>query len=623
MKHLLTRRVLTSAAGVTALAVLLVCVNFIARAMYVRADLTADKIYSLSSGTRQMLKDLPEDVTLKLFYSRTIGNQDPYMKAYAERVKDLLREYQTYGRGAVSVETFDPAPDSDEEEWAQKFGVAGNPVNPLQPDELFYFGLVAEAANQHQTIAMLAPQRERFLEYDVSRLIYQVLNPRKKTVGIASSLKVAGSETPRFMMRMGPQDDAKPWVFVQELRKTYDVVTIGTNDTMIPPAVDVLLVIHPKNFPDELLFAIDQYVLGGGKTIIFVDPACSADSEDTGMGFRMPGASNLERLFSAWKIEVPNKAVLDMDNPTTVSMGANRAEPVPSWITVTGEMLNEDDVIAAQLNLLVIPVASHIRNLDAEQNTLTPLIMTSPNVMERDVFSSQGSVREAREGFVSANERFNLAARISGTFATAFPDGNPAAPGETNGVLRRAAQPATLIVIADVDLLADQFNFQEINVFGFKAYRPFNNNIDFVLNAVDQLSGDDNLISIRSRAKFERPFTVVKELERTAQERWLAHEQQLSEELQTLRGNLAELQAQRDDQQRFILTAEQQEKIEQFRQRQIEVAKQLKGVRKNLRKDIDELGLRLKLYNMALMPLGVCLFGIGLAVYRHYRVKQS
>jgi len=623
MKHLFTRRMLTSAAGIIVLAVLLVCVNLIARGIYARFDLTADKMYSLSRGTREMLKNLPEDVTLKLFYSRALGNQDAYIKAYAERVQDLLREYVNYGRGAVTLEVFDPTPDSDEEEWAQKYGVAGNPMNPLQADELFYFGLVAEAADQHQTIPLLTPQRERFLEYDISRLIYQVLNPRKKTVGIVSSLPVAGAQAPPLMMRMQPHNTAKPWVFVEELRKTYDVITIATNDTVIPPTVDVLLVIHPKNFPDELLFAIDQYVLGGGKTILFVDPACNADAEDAAMGFRLPSASNLDKLFSAWKLEVPRTAVLDMDNPTTVSLGGNRAEAVPSWITVTGDMLNQDDVTSAQLNLLVLPVASRVKNLDNEQNTLTPLIMTSKNVMEKDVFAAQGSVREAREGFVSANERFALAARVRGKFSTAFPHGTPGAPDETNGLLTVAVQPVTIIVVADVDLLADQYNFQEINVFGFKAYRPFNNNIDFVLNAVDQLAGDANLISIRSRAKFERPFTVVKELERKAQERWLAHERELSEELQTLRRQLAELQAQRDDQQRFILTAEQQQKIEQFRQRQIEVAKQLKDVRKNLRRDIDALGLRLKVYNMALVPLGVCLFGIGLALYRHYKVKQS
>lgn len=624
MKHLFTRRVVTSAAGLVILGVLLVCVNFVARQWYVRWDVTEDKAYSLSAGTRELLKNLPEDVTLKLFYSRELGNRDSYIKAYAERVQDLLREYVNYGRGAVSLEVYDPKPDSDEEEWAQKYGVVGNPVNPLQADEVFYFGLVAEAADQHQTIPFLAPQRERFLEYDISRLIYQVLNPRKKTVGIVSSLPVAGSEMPRFMMRMRrPEEQARPWVFVEELRKTYDVVTVSTNDTVIPPTVDVLLVIHPKNFPDTLLFAIDQYVLAGGKAIVFVDPACNVDAEDTGVGFKLPGASNLDKLFSAWKIEVPRTAVIDMDNPTTVSMGGNRAEAVPSWITVTGDMLNQDDVTSAELNLLVIPVASHVKNLDPTNTTFTALIRTSKNVMEKDVFAAQRSVRDLRDGFVSANEPFVLAARITGKFASAFPQGKPGAPEETNGVLKVAKQPATIVVVTDVDLLADQYNFQEINIFGFRAYRPFNNNIDFVLNVVDQLAGDPNLIAIRSRAKFERPFVVVKELERRAQERWLAHERELSEELQTLRRQLAELQAKRDDKQRFILTAEQQQKIEQFRQRQVEVAKQLKEVRKNLRRDIDALGLRLKIYNMAVVPFGVCMFGIGLALYRYYRVRQS
>lgn len=628
MKHLFTQRVLTSAIGILALAVILVCVNWAAKRFYWRGDITEDKLYSLSDGTKALLRDLPEDVTLKLFYSQNLAEQDPFIKAYAERVKDLLREYSQNSRGAVTVQFYDPKPDSDEEEWAQKYGVAGNPINPMVRDEMFYFGLVAEAVNRHKTIEILAPQRERFLEYDISRMIYEVLHPDKKTVGIISSLPVTGSQADDQMMMMmqqrrRPAEQKPAWVFVQELKKLYTVVAIQTNETEIAPEINVLLVIHPKQLPPALQYAIDQYVLAGGKAMIFVDPACNVDVADTGMGFQMPGASSLNTLLNAWGVDVPDgKVVLDMDSATMVSIGKNQAAKVPTWITVQGGMLNQNDVIAAQIERMVIPVGGCITRMRGVTNTFEALVSSSTNVMEKDTFTAQMGIEQMRQDFKSTGVAMPLAVKVTGKFASAFPAGGP---DGTNAavVLNVAAQPNTLIVVADVDLLADQFNFQEINMFGTRMYQPFNNNIDFVQNAVDQLCGDANLIAIRSRAKFQRPFVVVDELEKQAQQRWMDEEARLTKELQEVRQTLGELQTKKDESQRFIITDEQKTEIERFRQRQVEVAQNLKQVRKNLRKDIDKLGARVKFVNIAAVPIGVCLFGLGLAWYRHNKGRQS
>ncbi|NLF39712.1 hypothetical protein GX586_09720, partial [bacterium] len=472
---------------------------------------------------------------------------------------------------------------------------------------------------------VLDPGREEFLEYDVTRLIHETTHPERKVVGIMSSLPVMGSELPpQFMMMQQPQQEQKrPWVLVEELKKTYDVRTVPTNEFPIT-GVDILVVIHPKEFPQDAQFAIDQYVLGGGKALVFVDPFCNVDASDTGMGFRMPGSSDLNTLFNAWGIDVPaRKAVLDMDNGTTVAVGQGRAEKHPAWITVTRDLLDQNDVTCAQLNLMVIPVAGAIAPYGAVSNTIVPLIHTSANAGEVDSFNAQQPAAEIRKQFVPAHQPLTIAAKVSGVFNTAFPGGHPGGEGESNGYVKTAAAANTVLIVADVDLLADEFNFREINLFGMRAYQPFNNNMDFLMNAIDQLGGDENLISIRSRAKFQRPFTVVQGLERAAQERWLAKERELSEELQSVRMRLNELQTKKDTSQRFILSPEQQNEINDFQQRQLEIARDLKEVRKNLRKDIDALGLRLKFYNMALIPALVCLFGIGLALYRVYKVKQS
>ena len=624
MKHILTRKFLSSIAAVAVLFVIIVLVNYLAGQFYTRVDITEDKLYTLSSGTEKMVRDLPEDVTIKLFYSSSYPNQPPSLKNYASRVKDLLEEYANHSGASVHFETYDPKPDSTEEEWAQKYGLAGSPINPFEHDTLFYFGLVAEAVDQQAVIPFLDPQRERFLEYDVSRMIYEVTHPDKKKVAIMSSLPVTGTPPTPFMVPGQPRPEKKTaWVFVDELRKSFDVVDIATNATDIAKDIDLLVLIHPKQFSDETQFAIDQHVLNGGKAMFFVDPFCNVDARPSGMGFNMPGSSDLNKLFKAWGFEVPEKkGVIDMRHPTTVSIGSGRAEKTPAWITADEGMFDKNDIMCAQLDRLLFPVAGRVEKLESTDCEITPLVQTSTESMEQDVFDLLQGTEQIRKDFVASGEHMSLASKVRGTFKTAFPDG---APGEnsSNDYLKIAVRPNTIVVIADVDLLADQFNFQEIDFFGYKAHRPFNNNMDFVLNGVDQLCGDEELISIRSRAKFDKPFTVVDELEARAQEKWMAHEKELSAELQNVRMALRDMQAKKDESQRFIISAEQQKKIKEFENRQREIAKALKEVRKSLRKDIDELGFRLKFYNMALVPLCVCFFGIGLALHRYYKIKRS
>ena len=623
MNRFFSRNFLSSVVAVIALFIIIVFINFLSGKFYSRADITEDNLYTLSDGTLNMIKNLPEDVALKFFYSADLPNLPPALKNYAARVKDLLDEYVNNSDGNIQLEEFNPKPDSDAEEWAQKYGVAGSPLNPLDYENKFFFGVVAEAVDKHAAIPFLDPQREKFLEYDLSYLIFQVTHPEKKTVGIISSLPVTGTEAQPFVM--GAQSRPKPsppWVFVQELKKTFDVVEIETNAVALPKKLNLLLVIHPKDLAEETKFAIDQFVLNGGKAVFFVDPFCNVDTSSGPMGMSFPGSSELNDLFNAWGFDVPDKKiVVDMEHPTTVSIGRGRAEKSPAWITADVSMFNPDDIMCAELDRLLFPVAGFIKKLEKSNCEITPLVRTSKKAMKTDAFAAMRGNEEIVNNFVSENKQFTLAAKISGAFNSAFTNGAPKNVATTN-LLKTAVGSNTVVVIADVDLLADQFNFQELNIFGFTAHRPFNNNIDFVLNGADQLCGDDNLISIRSRAKFDRPFTVVDELERRAQQKWLDHEKELSAELQRVQQALNEMQMKKDKSQRFIISEEQQKKIQEFKQKQIEIAKQLKNVRKNLRKDIEDLGFRLKFYNMALVPILVCFFGIGLALYRRYKIKN-
>ena len=624
MKHLLTRKFFSSITAVIALFVIIVIVNLIAGKFYSRADITENHLYTLSQGTINMIKNLPDDVTLKFFYSKNFKDLPPAFKNYAARVNDLLEEYVNNSDGNIKLEKFDPTPDSDAEEWAQKYGVKGSAVNPLDFDNKFYFGIVAEAVDNHAVIPLLDPQREKYLEYDLSYLIYQVTHPEKKSIAVISSLPVTGTEGQPFVLGgKNSSPPSPPWVFVQELKKTFNVINVATNATELPDNINLLLVIHPKNLSEEIKFAIDQFVLNGGKAIFFVDPFCNVDTKIMSMGINIPESSDLNDLFIPWGFEVPDKKiVVDMYHPTTVSFGSGRAEKSPTWITADPSMFNPDEIMCAQLDRLLFPVAGHIVKSKNSKCDIVPLIHTSENSMTADAFSAMRGNDQIVKNFKSQNKKMTLAAKISGTFKSAFTNGAPKGSAVTN-VITVSKSTSAIVVIADVDMLADQFNFQELNIFGFTAHRPFNNNIDFVLNGADQLCGDDNLISIRSRSKFDRPFTVVDQLERQAQQKWLDHEKELSAELQRVQQALNSMQMKKDESQKFIISEEQQKKIDEFRQKQIQIAKQLKQVRKNLRKDIDNLGLKLKFYNMALVPLLVCLFGIGIAIYKHYKIKNN
>jgi ABC-type uncharacterized transport system involved in gliding motility auxiliary subunit len=311
-----------------------------------------------------------------------------------------------------------------------------------------------------------------------------------------------------------------------------------------------------------------------------------------------------------------------MDNATPVSIGRGRAERSPVWISISEENLNQDDPVSADLNLMVFPVAGYITDVPGVTNEIVPLVQSSANSSDVDAFAAQYGAEQIRQDFTPGMEPMTLAARVSGQFNSAFPDGPPAEGGPTNS-LEHSVDTSTIIIVADVDVLADQFNYRNVNFLGVVARQQFNNNSDFALNAIDQMGGDNNLIAIRSRKKFQRPFTVVEDLEREAQDRWQAKERELSQELQTVRQKLNELQAQKDESQRYVLSDEQRQQIELFRERQAEVSRELKEVQKNLSKDIDRLGYRLQFYNMALVPLGVCVFGLSFAFYRQAKVKRS
>lgn len=617
------KRTLLSTTGLITVFFILILINVLVSYANIRWDATQGKIYSLSEGTRHILADLKQPVNIKFFYSRSSRNIPEDIKLYASRVRDFLSEYGRASGGRIRIETYDPKPDSDEEEWAQKYGLR---AIQLPTGESIYCGLVFSAADQVDKIAFLDPDREPLLEYDITRMIQRMQSPTKKVIGVISSLPVFGNSP---YLSNGQQGEEGPWLFITELKKTYDVRAIPLSAQKIDPAPDLLLVIHPKGISMKLRYAIDQYVLSGHKAIVFVDPFCVSDTKQ--QSFMGPSNSSLPRLFEAWGISFdPSKVVADVDQSTPVMGRDNRVENSPVMISARDSAFNSKNVVTAELEKMLFPLAGAIQKIPKSPYDFEPLVRSGKDAGLIDAFKVGFGLDAVRKDFTSANRRFCLAAQVSGKFKTAFPDGPPAdkkgdkeTPKKSlSNEIKQSRKKTTVIVVGDADLLADRFYVQRGQFLGMMISRVFNDNLNFLSNACETLTGSNDLIALRSRGRYERPFTVVLALQQEAREKWLSKEKELMKEADAANRKLKELELRKQASQKLIIGPQQEAEIMKFRQKKLKIDQQLKDVRRNLRANIEALGNTLKAVNIFLMPLLVCLAGLCFAFYRNRRMKR-
>jgi len=616
-------RTVFSAGSALLVLVIVVLLNILLAHTTWRWDATEDHLYSLSDGTRTILGQLNQDVVIKVFYSKHVVDLPSHIKSFSQRVIDFLTEYEHYGKGRIKVEVYDPEPDSEEEEWAIKYGMKSVTLPSGEP---VYFGLVALAADQEAALPFIDPTQETRLEYDLTRLIARVQSAKRLKIAVYSTLPVFGSGM--NMAMGGPQQNMAPWFFIEELKKTYDLIQVQPTAATIDPSVDLLILFHPKNMSDTLLFAVDQYILGGGNAIVYADPLSLMDDPRMGGGGSIP-----EKLFTAWGIRMPaDKAVADYTYATRLRNRNNQIETNPMWLSVPASGFNSDDVTTANLESMLMPVAGAIEILPDSPLTVVPLVTTSPNNQLVDAFSHNLDVATLRRDFKPSGTVRNLAVRISGTFKTAFPDGKPkptptdenaeaAAAGDTSATaLSVGTAESVVVVVADSDLLFDGYYLSKQNFLGFDISNIFNDNLNFLQNTCEMLTGNPALIGIRSRGTFERPFTKVQELERRAQDRWLDQEQALVRQVDETNEKLRMLEQQKDASQRAILSEEQEKEIARFQEEKLKINKELKIVRRNLRADIERLGTTVKFINIFLIPL---LIGIGGIVYAIIRRRKA
>ena len=643
---------LFSSFGLVAIAVgLLFSVLFISLMPSLRVDLTEDNLYSLSEGTRSIVSSLEEPIEIMFFYSDSATEDIPQIRSYGTRVQELLREIVIASNGNLRLNMIDPEPFSEEEDLATQYGIRAVPVT--QGGEGVYFGLVVtqDSASEvplltqaSETMQLIRPDQEEFLEYEFMKLITKVANPERTVIGLLTQLDIDGGFDP--VSGQGTQQ----WMIMDLIRQLYEVRRVDITGDSIDGEIDILMIVHPQGLSDQILYAIDQHVMRGGNIMLFLDPNADSMVSRSAQGNLIPAgmSSELPGLLAAWGIDFDNSKVLaDNEQALRVMMGQGQ-RPVPhlGMLGVQRNFLTQDDIITNRLETINMSSAGAISQAEGAGTTFEPLIISSSDamLMERTFVESVTDPSVLFDEFESANQSFVIAARVSGIVESAFPEGRPelieepteevseaestdpggsagdladtdATADDTEEEIERAVEhiassngSVNIVAYADSDVLTDRLWVQVSQFLGQRIPQPFANNGDIVINTLDNLSGDADLSGIRSRGRYSRPFIRVLDLQRQADDRLREEEAELLDRLAESEAALAQLNQDEDGNPIGQLTPEIQTEIDRFNEEMLETRRRLRDVRFQLTEDIEQLGTNLKAANTALIPILLTIF---------------
>ncbi|PAW68971.1 MAG: ABC transporter [Opitutia bacterium Tous-C1TDCM] len=606
----------------------LVLVNYLASSLPVRVDATAESIYSLSAGTKTMLGKIEEPVSIDLYFTKDASGLPIAYKNYAARVQEMLRQYVRASRGKLTLNVVNPRPDTPEEERATASGLT--PQVAQQGGEQFFFGLIVTQADQQKTIPAFTPQREQFLEYDLSKLIYSVQQIDKRKLGLISSLPLQGTNPQEMQMMMMMRRQPQPsQMIVTELEQSFQIVAVEAAAAELPAGLDILVVAHPQNVSPKLQYAIDQFLLAGKPVIVAVDPASQHFKRQSNPQQQMMGggpqnvSSDLPALFQAYGIQYdPQQVVGDLENATQVQTGAGGVARYPIWLSLRGkDAFNAKSMPTAQLKSAMFIESGSLAKREGADVTFTPLVETSDQAGTVASMLLQFAQPDDVAKQITPSGKKTIAALVTGKFKSAFPAGAPqdepkpdapapAAPAAKADHLAESKTTSTLFVIADTDWLFDDYSVRKFNFFGQTAAEPFNDNLAFAANTVEFLGGSQDLISIRSKGTSLRPFEVVRKMEATAQKQYQDKLTELDGRLQQVQTKLTELQGKKGEGNRLVATPELAKAIEDFQKQQAVMRGERREIRRALREDIDRLENRLLVLNLLSTPVAVLLFGL-------------
>jgi ABC-type uncharacterized transport system involved in gliding motility auxiliary subunit len=629
------RRLSTSILGIIAVLAIVVGINMFAdaRLANVHVDLTQGHIYTLSKGTRTILAGLKEPITLRLFYSRRLGSTVPVYGAYADHVREMLENYAAISGGKVKLEFYDPEPFSDTEDRALAYGLQGVPVD--QGGAQVYFGLAgSNLEDDERTIPFFQPERERFLEYDLTKLVYELSNPKRPVIGVMSSLPLDGD--PRMMMMtQGRGPGGQPYASTMLLRQTNTVKTVATDAQVIDPDIQVLLVAEAQHLSDATQYAIDQFVMRGGRLMVMVDPwseAMAAQPSPTGEP-PTDTHSDLKKLFDAWGIQFdPTKVVGDLTGAWRVR-AEDRVAAVNyvAWFNIR-DGINHDDPATVDLDQVTVASAGFIAKAPDAKIDFTPLLTSSA----RSGLISVDDVKMPEPAKLLGNFKPEggprvIAARVHGILHSAFSGPPPLQkdqkrPANFPAYIAETKSPANMVVVADTDILADRFWVRTADFFGQQTATPFSDNGPFVANLIGTLAGGDALIGLRSRGDTNHPFVLVNQMQSEAEARFRQTEQALQKHLEDVQKQLTALRQGTQPGEKgaaeAVITPDQRAKIDEARKDIVETRQKLRAVQYDLNRDISRLETWLRLFNIVLVPAVLTVLAIGLGlVQRHRRAR--
>ena len=625
---MLKGRTLYSTSGLVAVAILLLAINLFAGLLIkgVKFDMTENKLYTLSDGTRNILANLDEPVTLRFYFSEKQFSDMPVITTYGQRVRELLEEYAAVSGGKLQLIIEQPEPFSDAEEQAARYGMQGVPVDTS--GGYAYFGLVgSNAVDDIRRIPFFQSDQEDTLEYTVSKLVYSLANPQKPVVGLMSGLPIsAGSRSDHPLL--GEQE--RDWFTLTQVKQSFDVVELDTDTATIPENVDVLMLVHPKELPEKTLFAIDQYVLGGGRALVFVDAFSEADtsmpdvtSPDQGY-VEAVRSSNIKPLMDAWGVVLaPDYIAADRRTATSIMTSSGKAVDYLVWLTLRENNFNRQDFVTADLQSLLIGTSGYLLKKADATSQLTALVQTSDQAMQLEAGYVKYGTKptDLLQLYHPGGAPLVLAARVRGDVSSAFPNGIEGL--EDSERLTASREPVNVIVVADTDMLEDRFWVDFKEFYGRRVAVARADNGAFLINALENLSGSNDLISLRSRGRSARPFVKVAALKETAEQQYRARERALQIKLSESSQKIRELQQQKEGESTLVISPEQREELRKFQAEQIKTRKELRNVQHGLTRNIENLGTWLKVINIGAIPLLVILLATLLGVIRMRRMRRA
>ena len=614
----LSRDSLLSSSGYLLLGVIFVAFSILNNLLFggLRLDLTEQGLYTLSDGSREIIDEIKEPVHLHFFFSDKVTRNVPSLRSYSRQVRELLEEYASYGGDRLQLQVVDPEPFSQAEERASELGLQARPQEV--GGDAIYFGLAAiDSVDRHQVIPFFESDREGVLEYEISRLLHKLLHPQKPVVGVLSSLDL----TEGSLDQTGGQGE---WVVLRQVRQSFRVRYLDPDSAILPERVDVLLAVRPSKLPPTALYVLDQHLMQGGKALVFADPVSGVGTSQgqDNQQVMAPGTP-FWQLLGSWGVKIdPATVAADPANAMRVHTGGGPAQLHPAYFAVTEEGLSRDSVVTAQLETVRVGVPGALEALPSAVSRLQPLVRTgsSGGTLPGSLLGYRIASVDLRHYISEADESPILAALVSGPASSPF----PASPSTATDIPEhvKSTESIGLILVADTDMLTDQYWVQVGNLFGQRFLQQAADNGNFVLNSLDYLGGSSALIDIRSRGRYSRPFTAVDEIRQEADERYRSRAEKLEERLRQTESELRRLNQESSKKDKQLLNTEKRAAKKRFEEERLRIRRELREVRHQLNRDIESLGIRLSIINIVAAPLLLVLVLLGIHRLLAYRLRR-